>query len=110
MDADPDRIPTAALAATEVLVPATVGYTFDLQPDRDGAVTPAGPHLDLFRDGTLVAMTAGRTFLVPTAGARTPALTRAGVSMAGASGLCQRRRPTSAKSTGRPLQVPAVGP
>lgn len=61
------EIPTTALAATQVIVPATVEYTLDLRPDRGWAVTPTETHLDLYRDGTLAAMAserAGRTFLV----------------------------------------------
>lgn len=60
-------IPTTALAATQVIVPDTVTYTFDLRPGRGWNVSGSATHLDLYRDGTLVAMAVerdGRTFLV----------------------------------------------
>lgn len=61
------EIPTTALAATQVVVPATLTYTFDLRPGRGWHVAGAAVHLDLYRDGTLVAMAVerdGRTFLL----------------------------------------------
>lgn len=66
MDVTP-KIPTTVLAATQVPVPATVTYTFDLRPGRGWNVAGTAVHLDLYRDGTLVAMAVerdGRTFLL----------------------------------------------
>lgn len=55
------------MAATQVLAPATVTYTFDLRPGRGWHVAGDAVHLDLYREPPLVAMAVereDRSFLV----------------------------------------------